>query len=507
MNHEHSPAEIARETLKRLAARHLPPTPENFQSCYHEIADIPSKAPFPEAQLRHLMAALVAHNEAQRKQLSILGVAITRHSWQGVEKSLIAFLDAVGGDSATSDSIPTESLSLPTEFCEKLARFVESMVKHFGDENGSLFATAESLTLALRSPQVDLKLTQDLLINLSHQAFTSTDEQTQVGQSLLKLLQLIIENIGELTLDESWLKGQIDGLLAAIEPPVTLRHLDDMERCLREVIRKQSEAKRQSVEAQEEMRKMLTAFVASLSTMNASSTTFQKTIEASASKINKVKKIEDLGPLLEGVIEATRSMAEETSRTRDKLQDMQKKVEATEATLVRLYEELDNASSQARHDPLTDALNRKGLDDAMNREIASIRRRKVPLSVCMLDIDNFKKLNDRLGHETGDKALTHLAGVARHCMRPNDTLARYGGEEFVILMPDTTLEDGIEAMVRLQRELTKRFFLADTERILITFSAGVTQVLADESGQEAINRADRAMYLAKRAGKNRVVGG
>ena len=58
----------------------------------------------------------------------------------------------------------------------------------------------------------------------------------------------------------------------------------------------------------------------------------------------------------------------------------------------------------------------------------------------MLDIDNFKKLNDRLGHEAGDKALIHLANVARHCMRPNDTLARYGGEEFVILMPDTPLD-------------------------------------------------------------------
>jgi diguanylate cyclase len=152
-------------------------------------------------------------------------------------------------------------------------------------------------------------------------------------------------------------------------------------------------------------------------------------------------------------------------------------------------------------------LNRKGLDEAVEREISSVRRKDTPLSVALLDIDNFKKLNDTLGHATGDIALTHLATVARECMRPQDTLARYGGEEFVLLLPDTALDKGIEAMTRLQRELTKKFFLAGTEKILITFSAGVAQLATDETGADAIKRADKAMYLAKRAGKNRVVGG
>ena len=135
-----------------------------------------------------------------------------------------------------------------------------------------------------------------------------------------------------------------------------------------------------------------------------------------------------------------------------------------------------------------------------------MRRKETPLCVSLLDIDNFKKLNDSKGHATGDAALTHLATVARECMRPQDSLARYGGEEFVVLLPDTTLDKGIEAMTRLQRELTKRFFLAGDEKLLITFSAGVAQLGLDESGMDAIKRADQAMYLAKRAGKNRVLG-
>ena len=123
----------------------------------------------------------------------------------------------------------------------------------------------------------------------------------------------------------------------------------------------------------------------------------------------------------------------------------------------------------------------------------------------LLDLDDFKQINDRLGHNTGDAALVHLADVVRSMLRSQDLLARYGGEEFVLLLPDTALPDGIEALQRLQRELTTRFFLQDNEKILITFSAGVAQALEGETGAELVRRADQGMYLAKRAGKNRVM--
>jgi diguanylate cyclase len=240
--------------------------------------------------------------------------------------------------------------------------------------------------------------------------------------------------------------------------------------------------------------------------MNDSSAIFQDKLEESAQQIEQVKSIEDLPPLLEKVIGATRSMADETTHAREQLNSLQAKVLATEAEIAKLHLDLLNASASARHDPLTNVLNRKGLDEALVREIATMRRKDTPLSVALLDIDNFKTLNDRLGHETGDEALLHLVKVVRECLRPQDTLARYGGEEFVILMPDTPLHEAIKAMTRLQRELTRNFFLAGKEKILITFSAGVAQVTADDSGADAIKRADQAMYLAKRAGKNRVMG-
>lgn len=505
MSEPKHPSEIAREALKRLAARHLAPTPANYQACYNEIANLPNIVPFPEPPLRQLAESLMARSPEQKLSVEQLGAAISRRSWQGVQDALLGFVAAAGGPAKEPELkiLPV----LPVEFAAKLARFVECVLPALGDDNERVSEMSGEFLLALRQPELDLPAVQGMLANLSHQVLFAAEEQVEIKESLLKLLHLIIENIGELSLDDSWLKGQVDGLLATVVPPLSLRHLDEMERRLRDVMVKQSEAKSRSIEAQEEMRQMLSAFIERLATMSESSATFQGRIEESARLIEGIQRVEDLAPLLKDVIGATRAMVDETAQSRQQLQILQEKVLNTEAELVQLHLELDNASALARHDPLTDALNRKGLDEALVREIANMRRKETPLSLSLLDIDNFKKLNDRLGHEAGDDALIHLANVARKCMRPTDTLARYGGEEFVILMPDTPLENGIEVMTRLQRELTKAFFLSGREKVLITFSAGVAQLATEESGADAIKRADQAMYLAKRAGKNRVMAG
>ncbi len=502
-----NPSEIAREALKRLAASHLPPTPANYQACYNEIAQLPNVTAFPEPSLRQLAAALKARNPAQEKCLAQLDAEIGRRSWHGVQDALVAFTAAAGFGAPKDAPPPVVKAVLPREFTTRLARLVESVLPALGEDNPRIPLLADEFLETLRQPEVDLPGVQLKLTHFSQQISFAAEEQVEIRDALLKLLHLIIENIGELVLDDSWLKGQIDGLLVAVAPPLSLRHLDDMERRLRDVMFKQSEAKSRTVMAQEELRQMLAAFIDRLSTMNESSGAFQGRLEESAGRIGQVKRIEELAPLLADVISATRSMADDTAQARDQLKGLQEKVLATEAELVQLHLELDSASAMARHDPLTDALNRKGLDEALDREIASARRKDSLLSICLLDIDNFKKLNDSLGHVAGDNALVHLADQARKCMRPNDTLARYGGEEFVILMPDTPLAEGVEAMVRLQRELTRNFFLAGKEKVLITFSAGVAQLAADESGTDAVRRADQAMYLAKRAGKNRVFGG
>ncbi len=511
---EKKPFEIARETLKQLTLQKLPPTPTNYLAIYNEIAGVPLIAPFPADILRDISKSLPVKTPGQQKQRGLLDYAIDRLNWDGVKTALVAygsFAPMTGADNAPAAAVPKTGLNasapaLTTEFLEQLGKLIEYTQPALGTDDERFGELSKNLTTALRQSGADILTLKSLLLSYSDRVSFVAEDQAEIKKVLLKLLHLVFENIGDLSLDEQWLKGQMDALMEASSPPLTLRRLDDVESRLKDVIFKQKDAKEHALQAQNEMRTMLAAFIDRLSDMAKSTGSFHEKLEENARQIEQAKTLVEIAPVLKEVISATRTMASQSKTSGDELQTMRDRAIQTDAELVKLHQELDRVSTQARHDPLTGALNRKGLEEAVEREISSVRRKDTPLCMALLDIDNFKKLNDTLGHASGDGALAHLAKVARECMRPQDTLARYGGEEFVILLPDTPLDKGIEAMTRLQRELTKKFFLAGAEKILITFSAGVAQLAPDETGGDAIKRADKAMYLAKRAGKNRVLG-
>ena len=516
--------ELARETLKQLIVRKLAPTPANYQAVFNEIGGLPNNPPFPVEQLRKIAYDLPTKTPGQQKQRSLMEYAVTQLSWEGVHKALVAyggfaprsgpeasgFGALPGGDSpANAAGAPGSSagaLALTADFLEQIARLIEFARPALGTDDARFTEQTQELLRVMRQPGADIVQVKQMLSTFGHRVSFAAEDQAEIKSTLLHLLRLIMENISELSMDDRWLKGQVDALMTAATPPLTLRRLDDVERRLRDVMFKQSEAKGRAVEAQEEMREMLGTFIERLSLMTDSTSVYGGKMEENARLIEQAKSFEELTPVLKEVVSATRGMANDSLNARNELRGMREHAQSTEAEIMKLHLELDRVSAQARHDPLTGALNRKGLDEALNREVSNVRRKETPLCMALLDIDNFKRINDDLGHTTGDQALAHLAQVARDSMRPQDTLARYGGEEFVILLPDTALDKGIEAMTRLQRELTKRFFLSGTEKILITFSAGVAQLGPEEDGVAAIKRADEAMYTAKRAGKNRVLG-
>jgi diguanylate cyclase len=331
------------------------------------------------------------------------------------------------------------------------------------------------------------------------------EDQTEMKSALLHLLRLIIDNINELVLDDQWLQGQIAVVLDLVSQPLNLRRIDDVERRMKDVIYKQSALKKSLLEARDQIKQMLATFVDRLADFSESTSDYHDKIERCAEKISKANDIVDLSEVLQEVMRETRVIQLNAQRSRDELNLMRAKVGEAEREVQRLQDELANASQMVRHDPLTGALNRKGMDDALETEVARAHRHNSQLCLALLDIDNFKKLNDSLGHAAGDAALVHLAKVVQDAIRPEDTLARYGGEEFVVILPGTALEQAVNAMVRVQRELTRRFFLHNNDKILITFSCGVAELGDGEPAMAAIQRADGAMYLAKRAGKNRVL--
>jgi diguanylate cyclase (GGDEF)-like protein len=165
----------------------------------------------------------------------------------------------------------------------------------------------------------------------------------------------------------------------------------------------------------------------------------------------------------------------------------------------RAVQLLAEVESLATSDPLTGLPNRRLFDDTLDREIARARRSGNPLAVAMLDVDHFKVVNDRHGHQVGDEVLRQLARALENAARRESLIARYGGEEFVVLLPDATSADAVIAAERM------RAAAADVGAVAVTVSVGVAARDGDEGPEELLAAADAALYEAKRRGRDRVV--
>ena len=329
-------------------------------------------------------------------------------------------------------------------------------------------------------------------------------ENAELHQGLLRLLRLLIDNTHELLGEDQWLRGQVALLQQIVTRPLDLGAIAEAESRLKQVIYKQGTLRSGLQEAKAALKRLISSFIDRLGGLSESTDGYHIRLEGYAQKIRQADDIKQLNVVLENLLEDTRSVQLDAVRTRDELLAARRQVEAAELKVRELEGELDKVSGLVQEDQLTGVLNRRGLEDAFEREVARAERAGTPLCVGMLDIDNFKLLNDTHGHQAGDDALQHLVRVIKRTMRPTDVLARYGGEEFMLLLPETQQDEAVEVMVRLQRNLTKAFFLHANERVLITFSAGVALRQEAESQSAIVERADKALYQAKRSGKNRV---
>lgn len=356
-----------------------------------------------------------------------------------------------------------------------------------------------------QGPAIAPELVRQRLDKLRARLEWSAEDQHAVRDALQRVLQLILENISELVVDDRWLHGQIALMGEMFDHPLDVRILGELENRLRDVIQRQGAIKIELNDAQTRLKDMLARFVDRLGDFTESTGEYHDKIEQCAERISSAQDITQLTDVIAEVMRETRTVQETTRRSRSELEELRTRVHDANSEITRLQVELEQTSELIRHDPLTGVLNRKGLDEALTRETALARRRGTALCVGLLDVDNFKQINDNHGHQTGDEALQHLVDVVRENVRPQDSVARYGGEEFVVLLPDTLLDSAVATMVRLQRALTKRFFLTRQQKLLITFSAGVAEMHDGEAPEEALDRADKAMYIAKRSGKNRVI--
>lgn len=330
-------------------------------------------------------------------------------------------------------------------------------------------------------------------------------EERIVG-GLTNLLNLLLENLDELAGSDRHISGQITVVREVLShEPVTMRAIYQLEAGLKEVIYKQGLLKHSLDQATDSLRGMLNTFTSRLSMMVEHTDDYQAKIHDYSEQLASTHDLIALGDIVNNLVTDTRSIQFDLVSTRDELMATRSQVESAESRIQELEAALDSASAKIKEDQLTGVYNRRGLDEIFSRELARSAQTGRPLSLALIDIDNFKKLNDTFGHLTGDDALRHLVDVMVSKLKPTDIVARFGGEEFVILLPETPLDEAVEVIRRLQRELTKAYFMANKERMVLTFSAGVTSCLPGEEEVDIIDRADRAMYHAKINGKNRAV--
>ncbi|CUI04964.1 Putative diheme cytochrome c-553 [Janthinobacterium sp. CG23_2] len=519
-----NPAEIAREAFRRLATRRIAPTPEAYREIYNEIAGIaeapvaraPEAAPEPalDSGAENVLGDFAARLSEMPGELADFGRrfarAVKTRDWDGYARNLTQLLEK---HIRKSGAIELSALSAMSDepdakiLRDLLSRTLSVAVASLLADAPALMAEAEALGAAVKLAGSDEAL-NEVSVRLKQLCYQIDIKSGDVGEQqelLLRLFKLLLENVTELLDDDSWLRGQIDSVQELIAGPINQRALEDATRSLKEVIYKQGQLKHSLSDVKMTVKNMMLTFIDRLSSVATTTGDFHEKIGSFSEKISHTDNIAELNVILDEVLRETRLVQTEALKSRDRMVLARQEVQEAEQRIHTLEAKLQHMSELVREDQLTGSLNRRGLDDVFERETARSDRRGTPLCIAMLDLDDFKRLNDTYGHQAGDAALKHLVKIVKETIRSMDVIARFGGEEFLILLPETSVEAASLTMTRLQRDLTKHFFLHDNEKVLITFSAGVALRAPNEDQASLVRRADKAMYQAKQTGKNRVV--
>lgn len=230
-----------------------------------------------------------------------------------------------------------------------------------------------------------------------------------------------------------------------------------------------------------------------------------KNVDSMYDELNELAKVgpeNELGDLTQSFMMMVDTVKQKIEQINDINASLEKRIEESTAQLRTANAELGHL---ANIDALTNLCNRRSFFEIANLEAVQTKRSKRALTLIMLDVDNFKSINDRFGHPVGDEVLRQIGNCLAGTARESDTPARCGGEEFVILAPDTDLIDGVVLAERMRTALKAISIKVDFQVINPTASVGVACLRQDETFEQLFARADAAMYLAKNAGRDRVI--
>jgi diguanylate cyclase len=311
----------------------------------------------------------------------------------------------------------------------------------------------------------------------------------------------------ELAEDDSWARGQCENLEARLADGLNARSVRAASDLLAKTREKQRSLRSERERARDALKTVIRGLMNQLGELGDETDRFESSLGRYADGIEKADSLDGLADMVREMVSESRAVQERVSTARRKLLDDQAQAAQLEQRVRELESELRQLSDEVSTDALTQVANRRGLHQAFDVERARLERTPGDMALGLIDIDNFKKLNDSLGHAAGDEALKGLATQIRDGLRPVDTVARYGGEEFVVMMPGTPVDQAQQVLTRLQRTISAALFMHENRELLVTFSAGVTAYRAGETLDAALQRADEALYEAKRGGKNKTCAG
>jgi len=256
---------------------------------------------------------------------------------------------------------------------------------------------------------------------------------------------------------------------------------------------------------EQELRDIIDLLGQAMAGLDSDNRTFQGRIHAQSEKIERLTDLDDIKRIKE-------SLRLEVGRIHEMLAEKQASDAAQMARLNSQIEALNRELSQARTaslvDGLTGAYNRKAFDAHLLQRVEADTVRPAPFALLLVDIDDFKRINDTYGHPVGDRVLASVVDKCRHAVRESDFLARYGGEEFAVVLPGA----GLRSAAKRGRQICKavaatRYALSEdpgAERLTVTVSVGVGVLRRGDTVATLTARVDQALYAAKRGGKNRV---
>jgi len=408
------------------------------------------------------------------------------------------------GSTATLEASSPELLAAATSWdrvTQSLARALQQAMPQ-DDANRELADELKRLTERLGAEGASAPLAEAMAA-VCVRAERVLQHRHHLFEQLGKLCHELTSSLTDIAENDSWVKGQAEAMRLKIEEGLTARGVRAVSDMLHHARARHAEVKGEREQARDALKGLIHQMLAELGELGSKTGDFHKSVGRYAEVIEEADSLESLTGVVREMVNESRAVQSLVQQTQARLQEEHSKATDLSERVVKLEDEMRRLSDEVSTDQLTQIANRRGLMQAFEIERARLERNGGHLSIGLLDIDNFKRLNDELGHSAGDEALKSLASIVSKTLRPTDRVARYGGEEFVVLLPETPADEGEQILTRLQRALTGGLFMHKDKQVFVTFSAGVTGYRMQERIEDSLERADQALYEAKRTGKNR----